>query len=282
MSFKNAIGFFVKRGGITLDPRFQAVLNAWTTQPTEADIIRWDTMVKGLVASGRWDKSDRIFYSAVHTNSNGEAQIDWKAPTDVNRAFSLTNAPAFTAYKGFLGANGKYIKTKFKPATHGVKYTLNSGSFSVLYYQNATRTTLYEVCGAWQTVGGELVNRIDVITPTPATGQRFFAASINSLAVISDTNSETTGRKLVTSSRTAIDSLVSYSSGVEKASSTERPPYASLHDLEIFLLGCNLDGSLNTASYVARNQSVCLIGEGVTVEQELTDSAIIEASLITV
>lgn len=133
---------------------FRAVYNEWTEKPSYNMAIKMDAMVRGWVSSGVWDKSDRIFVFAIHTNNNGESLIDWKNPTGT--AATMVNNPIFTPFEGFTGDGAtKYINSNYNPVIDGINYTLNNGSIGAY-----SRTNNNEVAALTGSVSSGSVSQV--------------------------------------------------------------------------------------------------------------------------
>jgi hypothetical protein len=61
---------------------YQTVYDAFTTPPSSSVAAAQDTMVKTLVDGAVWDDLDVFQGYAQSTNSDGEALLNWKSPTD--------------------------------------------------------------------------------------------------------------------------------------------------------------------------------------------------------
>ena len=59
---------------------YQAVYDAYTTKPSDAVATIWNTCVETWVDNGEWATKDVIQVNAAHTNTDGEALLDWKQP----------------------------------------------------------------------------------------------------------------------------------------------------------------------------------------------------------
>lgn len=125
--------------------------DAMTTAPSVADKVIWNTMIKNLITSGVWAKLDQFVIHAIHTNAGGEALINVVNP-GVNDAAEV-NAPAWTQYQGFTGANLKYIETNFQPDIDGVNYQLNDGAFFFYERTAGGAAELYAESGVRDTAG---------------------------------------------------------------------------------------------------------------------------------
>lgn len=105
--------------------------------------------IKGLKDDGLWDKLDILYVFAAHTNNNGEALLNWKGPS-YNATLMNAGGFTFTANKGLAGNGGAgagapYIKTGYRPATHGISYQRNSAHIGI--YNRTHNVANYPDCG---------------------------------------------------------------------------------------------------------------------------------------
>lgn len=119
MVIGNSIGvpFYKVAGGFS--PEYQLVYDAMTNKPTGADVVNQAAMLDALVAGGYYAKAEFLDMFSVHTNTGGEAQINWHNPGTFDP--TLVNNPTFTAYQGFTGASAgtKYVRSNFIPSVDG-------------------------------------------------------------------------------------------------------------------------------------------------------------------
>ncbi len=102
---------------------FQAVYDSWTTKPTDADAAELNTKVEKMIADGVWAEYDVYYNFAVHTNDDGEAQVNWKNPGTFDA--TLMNNPAFVAFEGFTGDGAtQCINTNWKANPNAINYIL--------------------------------------------------------------------------------------------------------------------------------------------------------------
>jgi len=80
MTFPNHFIGLLKPKGAGFCPQYQAVYDAYPTKPSDAVAAIWNTCVEIWVANGEWVTKDVICVYSAHTNSGGEAQLDWKHP----------------------------------------------------------------------------------------------------------------------------------------------------------------------------------------------------------
>lgn len=96
------------------------VWNAFTNKPSDADAIIQNAKMLAIVAGGRYAKSERHWEFSVHTNTAGEAQLDWIDPVN-HLPVTNVNGCAWDAYNGFTGnsAGTKYLRSNFVPTVDG-------------------------------------------------------------------------------------------------------------------------------------------------------------------
>jgi hypothetical protein len=108
------------------DPASDAIFAGFTIPPTEARKTSIDTCVKALkLPVNVWDKLDEL---QLHAAADSQAAlVNWVKPGTYNGV--LVNSPAFTADRGFTGANTAYIDSLFLPTTApSPKYVLDSAN----------------------------------------------------------------------------------------------------------------------------------------------------------
>jgi hypothetical protein len=72
-------GLMKARGGLC--PEYLPVYNAMLTKPTGLDMTTQDYIAKNLVSKNLWSILDIVRFYGSHTNSGGEAVLDWKWPS---------------------------------------------------------------------------------------------------------------------------------------------------------------------------------------------------------
>ena len=126
---------YLRGGGFCAE--YQAVYNSFTTKPSASVASVQNTMVNGLVSSGRWDTRDVIYVFAAHTNNNGEALINWKNPGTHDAEIVLNGGTMnFVAFEGFSSPDGAYIRTHYIPSTDAANYALNDASCGIYLRTN--------------------------------------------------------------------------------------------------------------------------------------------------
>lgn len=209
VSIHSPIG--IESGESVFSPQFQAVYDAWIIKPSDELAASMDTMVLDMVTSGVWDKMDRIFIFAIHTNVNGEALIDWKDPT--SNYCTLVNDPQFTALEGFTGDGAtQYIDSNFSPDLDGVNYTLNSASIAA-YSRTDIAPAFVSLAGARVATPVDLRSWI-----IPNFNNRFIGEMNTNEA--SSANTPTTNSLGAYSVITLSNQLVLYKNGVNLKSQT--------------------------------------------------------------
>ena len=69
-------------GGSVYGSTYKSIYNSFTTKPSDDVADAQNQMVASLVAAGYWDRLDRFFVFAGHTNDDGESVLDWKNPAE--------------------------------------------------------------------------------------------------------------------------------------------------------------------------------------------------------
>ena len=120
------------RGGFC--SQYQAVYDAYTTKPSDAVALIWDTFVSSIVSSGEWAKLDIFYLYAAHTNGDSEALINWVNPGTFDA--TAYNAPPFVASQGFTGdIVNRRIDCNWIPSASAVNFTQNSAS-QIIYIRS--------------------------------------------------------------------------------------------------------------------------------------------------
>lgn len=85
--------------------------------PTDADALNQNTLLKGFVDAGIYDKCELIDIFSAHNQAG--SLINWKNPGTFDP--TLVNTPVWTQYAGFTGnaANSRYVRLDFIPGTDG-------------------------------------------------------------------------------------------------------------------------------------------------------------------
>jgi len=104
--------------------QYDAILAAWTNDPT-GDTLEWqDNMVYSLDSAGYWDRI-KLFY-VMANGRNANAKINWVSPGTYNLTDPGSTNPTFTAYQGFDGdGSSDYLSTGWLPATDSTGVGVN-------------------------------------------------------------------------------------------------------------------------------------------------------------
>jgi hypothetical protein len=108
------------------------------TQPSAAQRIKQQTLLKAFKTAGIWTKLD-AFWMYANDGSKEFATLNWKAPSSYQN--TLVNSPTFQSNLGFLGDGvAARIESNFNCSTNGVNYTLNSAGRFVWVYSASNNT----------------------------------------------------------------------------------------------------------------------------------------------
>jgi len=164
----------VNTGGSGYCAEFQAVYDSWTTKPSSVEADDMNTMVESWKADGFWAKQDIIYVFDIHTNSNGEALVNWKNPGTHNATIVLDGGTMnFTAFQGFQSSNGAYLNTNYDAFTEGIKFLQNDASIGVMSRTNNIESNA--LCGAY--VSG---HRIEIMPNYDASNENLMTINCNS------------------------------------------------------------------------------------------------------
>lgn len=140
----------MSRGGLLTvlnpgySPEAKALFSAMTTAPTLARRQLIERTIDGLKASGAWALMDVLYMCAAHADQAG--RLNWKSPGQF-ACTNLTNAPTFTADRGFKG-NGtdQGLDTGYNPSVVvGNKFLQDNAHMGIFCGDNITSTTF--ACG---------------------------------------------------------------------------------------------------------------------------------------
>jgi len=118
------LGLGVSRDqGLGLDTSTSALVARFSTPPTETRKLQIDRFIKSLKATGVWQLLDALYVMAA--GDAQAAQRNWLAD---QFNLTVTNAPVFTADRGYQGAVGDRLSTGYNVASGGGKLLLDSAS----------------------------------------------------------------------------------------------------------------------------------------------------------
>lgn len=121
---------------LPIQAEYQAVYDAMTVKPSDADKAIQNKLVYDLKDAGVWDNAIVIDNLATHDSQS--SLINWKSPGTFNPV--LYNAPTHTAYKGFQASPNppglKSVNSNFTPSTNGAGF-LGQNDITVIAAVNA-------------------------------------------------------------------------------------------------------------------------------------------------
>jgi hypothetical protein len=113
---------------VTLDSAADAVISAFTTEPSVERKLAINDLVVRLKGTTIWAKLDALYLLAAHESA--AALINWKNPGTFN--MTAGGAPTFTADSGYTTDGvDDYLSTNFNPATAGGSFAQNSACFGI-------------------------------------------------------------------------------------------------------------------------------------------------------
>lgn len=180
---------------VIIDPAALAVIDAFATAPSGAQIANINTLVTSLKSAGVWPLLDVFYVFAAHDAQ--AALVNWVKPGASNAG--VTGSATFQAFAGFLGdgATG-YVTTNFNPTISGATFTLNSAHIA------AWSLTLTGTATSTERLIGDLssgtVSRVKI---EPWTTGNKFSGLVNGSATASVSGSTTQGAFLVNRSGSA-------------------------------------------------------------------------------
>lgn len=122
-------------GGLSFVPEFRVVYESWTTKPIKQLALLYNDLVKDLISNNFWNRIDRLHVYDIHTNNNGEANVNWK---NTSKSILPLNNPTWQAGLGYTGASNKGLNLNYIPSVDGQNYALNSST--IFTYRNSTVT----------------------------------------------------------------------------------------------------------------------------------------------
>lgn len=121
----NRVGQRLWTPEVVFEEEYQAVYDAMTNKPSDADAFIQNTLVKALVDGGIYAKGELFDLFSVHNDTEG--LHNWISPGTFNPTKAV-NAPTFEQYGGYLGSSNqsRWIKTNFIPSSDATKLSQNS------------------------------------------------------------------------------------------------------------------------------------------------------------
>jgi len=242
-----------------------SLLSRMDVRPTNGlkDLI--NKTIKDLKSEGIWDKDDCRYFFNLHTQQ--ASNLNWKS---TGYTITAVNSPVWTAYSGYTGSTGKYIKNGYNfhvvYTGSGINFAQNDGGIgtSVIGTSNGSSVEM----GATQSIIVDVSRCVEI---TARYGPNLYANvnSRNSDQFVK-ANSGSTGT--YDAVRTASNSMTFYKDGSyfgTKAVSSTEPP-----DLECYFLCGNNYGNPNYYSTNTLNYG--RIGGSLTSAQIMRNKEIVE------
>jgi hypothetical protein len=131
----------------TYETEFQALLDAWTNDPTGSDLTDMNLFVDSMKYFSIWDSLDVFMLGANHSNSDDESLYNWITATNV-----ADGEFTWTQYEGwkFDGIDDS-ITTGYDADDEGLIYSLNYCSMGA--WINSDYNQDSRVCGASSSYG---------------------------------------------------------------------------------------------------------------------------------
>jgi hypothetical protein len=244
---------------------YTAVYNAMTNKPDATNAGYQNAMVKALVDGGYWARMDLFYVLAQQSNAAGEAYLNWINPA----AYTCTviGDVTFTSLEGVSAAGVGFLRTEWTPSTHGVNYTLNSGTIAVY---DRTESNLTEA------IAGASDGTYELRLFPRASGN--MVGAVNSEYSYSTTNSTSLGLPMTT--RTGISAYANYMNGSPLGNDTF---YNSngLPTVPLVILAIGLGGSNGSANYTGQ-ASIALVMDGVNNSDASAIYTIIQAYMTSI
>ena len=235
-----------------LEAETVALLARMVIQPdaTRQNLI--NNLIKELKADGIWAKFDCFWMFAAHTNTNGEALLNWIK--NANNC-TLVNAPTFTVDRGIQCAvsGSKYINSNYNPFTNAVNYILNSASFGVYSRTN--------VGGAYLDIGSATAGFASNNFVGALFNSGFDIGGVNQNAYVNSQASVGSSLGLIAIRRTSNNTIAWFRRGsLIQAYSTQNS--TAIINSNLFIGAINIAGTPTDIS--ARQYSMAFVGGSLT------------------
>lgn len=123
---------------------YTAVYNAMTNKPDSTNAGYQNSLVASLVSGGFWSRMDLLYIMANHSNTSGEARLNWIAPTGSFNFESTALDASWAQYEGISGNGTNYPTTYYNPATEKTNLSINSATLGV-YIRTDSNTDVYQL-----------------------------------------------------------------------------------------------------------------------------------------
>ena len=234
---------------VSYDADAKIYFDAMTTQLSKVQKTRVNTFIEmlkdSLTITSLGEKFDIMYLFANETSEAGLLNL-------VKRSHdaTLTNAPVFAQWEGFLGANTKFINTNYNPSTQKVRYDSLTASVGI-YNRTDGEQSVCEM-GAFGTTTSK---RMNIILRYAGVGM---AARLNDNSA-SNVNPMEDARGFFIATRTN-STKAFYKTGVGIYSGSVAP--LGIPDVNIYVLCYNNNGTPDL--YSARQISFVFMGAGLT------------------
>ena len=214
------------------------------TNPGPAQSLRYANLIDSLVTAGVWTKLDVLMVYAAP--SSATALINLKSSSF---ASTLTLAPTFTAYQGFLtNGTNNYINTNYSPLNGAGNFSQNSG-----------------IAGFWSLTVGDTVGSMGTqdangVSVGIKNGTSATMRLNGTTAVAGIVTGVSDGTGLAVSSRVGSATIQVYVNGIElnSAASTSATPVADT--IKVGFRGTDA----GVGSYSIRRFAASVVGGGLT------------------
>jgi len=184
MSFRNAIGFFVKSGGGTvIDPDLVTYMTGLVTPLSAGQVTLLQTFITnlktGLGITRLYDAFDALWIFAGETQESSLRNL-------VKRAHDAepVNSSTFNALEGFTGnRTNMYLKTNWNGRNDGANYKLNDCSAG-FYFRTFDRSGIY-YHGTYSTAADGGINN-GIIVGSGDTANLYFSLNSSLSSIITD------------------------------------------------------------------------------------------------
>jgi hypothetical protein len=238
-------------------PEVETYITGLTTPLSASQKTKLNTLV-GTIKTGLGDTllSDSFDTFYIRAGETSESSLKNIVADNYHATLAGTPNPSFVDFQGFHGDGSHgYIKTGYKPKTHGSKFTLNSASIGV-YNRTLSNTVDIE----YGCRDSSSVNRT-FLEFGGGTTEGAAGLSINSNTGASQTNTRSQG--LIIGSRTANNVVVGYFFDHVMTASTTAS--SGMPDYEITECALNTGGTVSLFS--ANELAITFTGRGFTANE---------------
>jgi hypothetical protein len=234
--------------------QFQAVLDAWTTDPTGDTLTWFNDFTYSLDTAIGWSDIDLLNVYAITENGDSEALLDW-ANTDSST--TAVSSPTWTKTQGYTGGSSSYLNTNRNLLNETSNFQQDDGSVTI-YLRIDQAENGFEF-------GARLISSEECHLQVRTTAE-VSAGEMNGGTFQTDNS---TGSGTFTSSRTSSTATALYRNGTSIDTDTDTS--TGLPNAEMFVL--NRSGS---AGYSTNQVAIFMLSRGLSITEAASVNTIFE------